>query len=137
MKLVMYFGNIPKANGCSKCASLLTGRIYEVCSIRIERKTETTYYTLKGIEGEFKSTLFEDISTMPTYFAVSSMLPVVGEIYYCHKINVLDSQGKVQVSNSRTSLVRWFELISHNTYKVVTENSIFIVTIMQEKTPFR
>lgn len=126
MKQVIYNGGTQSYYGCSDPAVLVIGQVYEV--VHEEDRGWQTDYTLRGVEGSFNSVWFKEIEpTKSTYFAFSKNIPVVGERYKIQKYN--DSNNHLE--NWITSTVLSSDLISTDTYKVVTRNSIYIVQLIK------
>ena len=125
-KKVRYNGGVKTYYPCSSPENLVIGKEYEVILSR-DRGWQTDY-TLNGIEGEFNSVWFDDVSPeAKVYMALASQLPVIGKRYSCKKICFVDKQPK---------LVCWYTSIvtdlvheGNNIYRVITQNSTYIVAV--------
>lgn len=123
---VRYNGKTRSYYDCSSPANLVVGKEYEVFSSR-DRGWQTDY-TLKGVAGEFNSVWFDDVSSEENvYMAVASEVPVVGERYSCHKIEVIN--GRLEISRWSTSTVKEINQLGNNIYRVTTRNSLYIVNV--------
>lgn len=111
---------------CSDSKDLIVGKEYEVILSR-ERNSQT-YYTLKGVDGEYSSTWFDEITIDDKiYLGFARNLPVVGERFICYKMTLVD--GHPQLTYWSTSPVRKFIHVGSNIYQVVTRNSTYIVNV--------
>lgn len=125
-KLVMYNGNKETYYACADPKVLVPGRVYEVES-QYDRRFQTDY-RLKGLEGDFNALWFYEISSMKTYFAIGNKIPEVGKHCFC--IQIYSEKGKNTIRKPIiTSKVEWIELIGKNTYKVITQNNIYIIVV--------
>lgn len=126
MKKVIYNGGKRCSYGCSNPDLLKIGKTYEV--LFEENIENQTVYNIKDIIGKFNSEWFKEVDTIPTYFAVSNRIPEVGKRCDCIKFefdgNDTITQGCV------TSTVFSVEVIGKDTYKTVTKNSIYLITVM-------
>ena len=87
-----------------------------------------TDYTLKGVDGEFNSVWFDEVSSDDkVYMAISQEVPAIGERYSCYKIESNNGQPKL-VSRS-TSTVKEISYLGNNIYQVTTRNSVYIVNV--------
>lgn len=124
MKYVRYNGGTESYYGCSNPNTLIKGRVYEVRAI-YDRGFQTDY-TLKGVDGYFNSSWFDELKA--TYFAYSPMLPTKGQKYCCKRLTGVHGGHS---EDCLTSFVESVELIGINTYKVETENSVYVVKIVK------
>ena len=120
---VIYNGGTQSYYGCSDPWRLIKGKEYKVIG-KSDRGWQTDYY-LQGIPGAYNSVWFDEI--LPVYFATSNKAPVEGERYRCNKLSLDGLNG--ELIGWHTSRVKSVELIGQNTYKVLTQNSIYLVTI--------
>lgn len=97
--------------------------IYEV--IDTESNDFQTNVNLKGVPGKFNSVWFDAVS-LPTYFALASTLPEVGERLGDFK-RFQDSEWVVCRNSSAILEV---SVITNNFYKVITLHTIYIVQIV-------
>ena len=122
-KMVIYNGGSKSYYGCTSAECLVTGRIYEVIG-QSDRGWQTDY-TLKGVSGYFNSCWFDELTSKPTYYVTSHKRPVEGQKCVCSK---LTSAGDFQ--QLITSTVLSVASIGSDTYRVLTKNSIYILTLM-------
>ena len=122
----MYNGNKETYYACADPKVLVPGRVYEVES-QYDRRFQTDY-RLKGLEGDFNALWFYEISSMETHFAICNKVPEVGRHCFC--VKVCSKKGKCTTRRPViTSVVEWVELIGKDTYKVITQNNIYIIVI--------
>ncbi|MDO5555990.1 MAG: hypothetical protein Q4G09_05025 [Clostridia bacterium] len=125
-KKVRYNGGTESYYGCSDPTNLILGKEYEVVLSR--DLCWQTNYTLNGVEGEFNSVWFDEISSDDQiYVAVSNELPVIGERYLCYKMEFVREQPKLIAWN--TSRVQAINYLGNNIYQVNTLNSVYIVNV--------
>ncbi len=125
-KRVRYNGGTGSYYGCSSPKNLVEGKEYDVVLTR-DRGWQTDY-TLDGVEGEFNSAWFDEISSNEkTYMAFGSDLPVVGERYCCHRMEL--TNGRPRFGECCTSTVKSISYIGNSIYQVTTENSVYIVKV--------
>lgn len=118
---VKYIGGIESYAGCSDPKLLTLEQEYEV--VKVDKKPWQTNYFLKGVSGSFNSLWFETIRE--TYFAYSKDIPVVGKHYFCFRLSKMNSSSEFV----QTSPVISVEQILEKIYKVITNNSIYLVMI--------
>ena len=125
-KMVRYNGLSGSYYPCSDPNSLIKGKQYEVVLSR-DRGYQTDY-TLKGIEGEFNSIWFDDLTDDKKIFtAIGHSIPVINERYICHKIEF--ANGNPRFIATSTSKVKGKKYLGNNIYEVETQNSTYIVKI--------
>ena len=126
-KQVIYNGRTKRQSGCTNPSVLKKGKIYEVIGENV--KLFRTYYTLKGVEGQFNSVWFEEIPNYPeTFLAIGITVPSPGESCFLYALEEIDEIAKFGYRN--TSTVQSVEPIGNKTFRVVTENSIYILQII-------
>ena len=125
-KKVRYNGSTESYYGCSKPTNLVVGKEYEVVLSR-DRGWQTDY-TLKGVDGEFNSSWFDEVSSSDkVYMAISREVPVIGKSYSCYKIEFINGQPKF--IGWSTSIVKEINYMGNSIYKVTTCNSVYIVNV--------
>lgn len=125
-KKVRYNGGTQSYYGCSEPTNLDVGKEYEVVLSR-DRGWQTDY-TLKGVEGEFNSAWFDEVSSKDkVYMAISKVVPVIGERYSCYKIVFIE--GRPKLTGWSTSTVKAIQYMGNNIFQVTTRNSVYIVTV--------
>lgn len=125
-RMVRYNGGTRSYYGCSAPDNLVVGKEYEVVLSR-DRGWQTDY-TLKGVDGEFNSIWFDDVSSDDNvYMAVASEVPVLGERYSCYKLEIIN--GRLKPSSWSTSPVKEIGHMGNNIYRVTTCNSVYIVNV--------
>lgn len=125
-KKVRYNGGTQSCYGCSEPTSLVVGKEYEV--IHSRDCGFHTDYTLKGVDGNFNSVWFDEVSSDDkVYMASAHEVPVIGERYSCYKMEFIDGQPKF-IARS-TSIVKKIDYIGNNIYQVTTCNSVYIVNV--------
>ena len=87
-KIVAYNGKTESFFPCGDPTMLSTEKVYEVTS-QTDLGSQTNY-TLKGVDGEYNSSWFEDVPPMKIATAISP--PVVGERCSCLIINWLGTR---------------------------------------------
>lgn len=118
-------------NGCADDGyfipkDLVKGREYEV--VRANDRGWQTDYTLKGIQGEFNSMWFTEVTPKDKiYMALAMEMPEIGEQYVCDKIELVN--GHTQLIPTYTSVVKEIEYMGNNIYQVTTCNSVYIVKL--------
>ena len=125
-KKVRYNGGTQSYYGCSDPTNLVVGKEYEVVLSR-DRGCQTDY-TLKGVDGEFNSVWFDEVSSDDkVYMAIAHEVPVIGERYSCNKMEFINGQPKLIAWS--TSTVKGINYIGNNIYQVTTRNSVYIVNV--------
>ncbi len=125
-KKVRYNGGTESYYGCSAPTKLTLGKEYEVILSR-DRGWQTDY-TLKGIDGEYCSAWFEEISSDgKVYMAIAHRVPEIGERYSIARIEFVNGQPKLY--NLSTSPIIEINYMGNNIYQVTTRNSVYIVTV--------
>ena len=123
---VIYNGGTTSYNGCSSHKKLIVGKVYEVVHQKVGKWQ--TDYILKDVDGQFNAVWFDKVSReIPTYLAIASNIPAVGECLECNKIILNNIDNCIR--RIRTSRVRKVDLIGESTYKVTTRNSIYVVVV--------
>lgn len=123
-KIVCYNGGKESFYGCSNPYNLIKGKTYEVISSK-DRGWQTDY-TLKGVDGEFNSSWFDEIFPQ-FYMAISREIPKINERHFCYKIDF--ANGKHRLVPWLTSSVNEVFYIGNNIYQVTTCNNIYVVTV--------
>lgn len=125
-KIVRYNGRTMSYYGCSEPTELVVGKEYQVISVN-DRGFQTDY-TLNGVNGNFNSVWFDDVSnTAKTFMALAHTIPVVGERCKCSKLEFVNGQPKLICWN--TSTVKEVSDMGNNIYRVTTRNSTYIVQV--------
>ena len=125
-KKVRYNGGTRSYYGCSDPTNLVVDKEYEVVLSR-DRGWQTDY-TLNGVDGEFNSAWFDEVSSNNNvYMAIAHEVPVIGERYSCYKIEFINGQPKLIAWS--TSNVKGINNIGNNIYQVTTRNSVYIVNV--------
>ena len=123
---VRYNGGTQSYYGCSDPTNLVVDKEYEVVLSR-DRGWQTDY-TLKGVDGEFNSAWFDEVSSNNNvYMAIAHEVPVIGERFSCYKIEFINGQPKLIAWS--TSNVKGINNIGNNIYQVTTRNSVYIVNV--------
>ena len=126
MKKVRYNGGTDSYYSCSDPTNLVVGKEYEVVFSR-DRGWQTDY-TLKGVDGEFNSVWFDEVSSDDkVYMAIAHEVPVMGQNYSCYKLEFINGQPKL-ISWSTTT-VKGIIYLGNNIYQVTTLNSVYIVNV--------
>lgn len=120
-KLVVYNGGTAYYYPCSDPRALVKGKTYEVVSIA--QSSWHTEYTLKGIEGEFNSIWFDEV-TNNIELAFSDEIPVVGQRYNLKKVDI----NEMKVVPVRTSTVQSVQSI-YGGYIIKTVNTVYLVKV--------
>ena len=122
-KLVRYNGEKISYTGCDSPTNLVNGKVYEVLQ-EMDLGFQTNY-TLKGVKGEYNSVWFDEIE-MPVVMALSSKKPQL------HKpltnFLIFDKSTIRQVI--QTTPIQNIERVEGNVFKVLTQNTIYIVQIV-------
>ena len=123
---VRYNGGTESYVSCSDPKNLVKGAVYEV----VDKKVSDghTEYTLAGVEGEYNSVWFDEVTDeKQVYMAISRRVPVVGKSYTCYKVN--PTNKKVELNGCNTSTVKAVNYIGNDIYEVTTQNSTYIVKV--------
>ena len=125
-KHLRYNGGTQSYYGCSDPTTLIVGKEYEVILSR-DRGCQTDY-TLKGVNGEFNSVWFDEVSSDDkVYMAIAHEIPVIGRRYSCCKMEFINGQPKL--IGWSTSPVKGISYVGNNIYQVTTCNSVYIVNV--------
>ena len=126
-KKVRYNGGTQSYYGSySDPTNLVVGKEYEVILSRVH--DWHTDYILKGVDGNFNSAWFDEVSSDDkVYMAIAHEVPAIGERYSCYKMEFINGQPKL-VSWS-TSTVKEIDYMGNNIYQVTTRNSVYIVNV--------
>lgn len=125
-KKVRYNGGKGSYYKCSDPTKLVVGKEYEVVLSR-DRGWQTDY-TLKGVDGEFNSVWFDEISSVEkVYMAIAHEIPVISKSYSCYKMDFIN--GHLNLSAWSTSPVKEISYMGNNIYQVTTHNSVYIVNV--------
>ena len=125
-KKVRYNGGTQIYYGCSDPTNLVLGKEYEVVFSR-DRGWQTDY-TLKGVNGEFNSAWFDEVSSDDkVYMAIAHEVPAIGERYSCYKMEFI--KGHPKLVSWSTSTVKGINYMGNNIYQVTTHNSVYIVNV--------
>ena len=125
-KKVLYNGGTQSYYDCSDPSNLVVGKEYEVVLSR-DRGWQTDY-KLKGIEGEFNSVWFDEVSSAENvYMAISHQVPEIDKKYPCHKVIFINGQPKLK--SCSTSTIKAIKYMGNNIYHITTCNSVYIVNV--------
>ena len=126
-KIVRYTGGTMHYGNCSDSKNLVSGKTYEV----IMTKDYGFYseYVLNGVEGAYNTLLFEEVSSdnKELFFAFSNELPKIGKEYHCQRLEF--SHGQPQLKGRVTSIVKDFDYLGDQSYKITTCNNVYIVKV--------
>jgi len=134
-KIVKYNGKTATYLPCTSPTELLeVGREYEV--EHEEDKGFQTDYILKGVHGRFNSVWFDTVRAEGspnnaignTYLAIGTSEPIVGQRYFCLRIEIVEKNAPQLVSVTTTT-VESVEEQDSNIYRVTTKNSVYIVQV--------
>ena len=120
---VRYNGKCDSYSSCDSHKLLTKGMVYEVEFI-FEGRWQTNY-KLNGLKGEFNSVWFDEIEP---YMAVSKQIPVLGERYRCKKVTF--ECNAIRWEKVLTSEVSEICYKGNSIYEILTQNSIYIVTVL-------
>ena len=88
-----------------------------------------TDYILKDVDGEFNSVWFDEVSSDDkVYMAIAHEVPVIGERYFCYKIEFIN--GQPNFIDWYTSTVEGINYMGNNICQVTTRNSVYIVNVV-------
>lgn len=124
-KIVRYTGAVSTHYRCSSPALLIAGHEYEV--FNEDDRIWQTDYTLKGINGHFNSSWFEDVKKDITHIAISNLVPTIGHRYMCSTFEFVGGTWKTR--EIKTSTVMDVHKIGDNLYEVTTVHSVYLVQI--------
>lgn len=125
-KKVRYNGGTESYYTCSEPTNLVNGEEYEVILSR-DYGCQTDY-TLRGVEGEFNSVWFDEVSPDDRiYMAAAYNIPEIGKRYECYKMEIVNSQ--IKFVGVLTTTVKGIKYVGNNIYKVTTCNSVYIVNV--------
>ena len=124
-KILMYNGGKDSYYGCDDPEVLTKGTLYEIVAEEDVRGFQTNY-TLKGIDGKFNSVWFDEPNT---YFAYTDTIPVEGELMK----KIIRFEGTDITSIKHTSMVHYVEPITSDVYKVYTQNTLYVVKVLNEE----
>lgn len=125
-KKVRYNGGTQSYYGCSESSNLLLGEEYVV--VHAKDLGWQTNYILEGIDGEFNSVWFDEVSSDDNvYVAISHEVPAIGKSFHCHKVEFIN--GNPKLSSWSTSTVKAINYMGNNIYQVTTCNSVCIVKV--------
>lgn len=122
-KLVRYNGEKLSYKSCSDPSLLVVGKVYEVQ--HEEDLGFQTNYTLKGVKGEFNSVWFDEIE-IPVVMALSKKQPELGKPLKNFLIFNKDAVRQVL----QTTPIQNIEIVERNVFKVLTQNTIYIVQVV-------
>ena len=123
-KKVRYNGGKMTYLKCSNPKVLTVGKEYEVSQTIVQRFQ--TNYVLKGVEGYFNSTWFDEVAT-EIYLAITDEIPRIGERCRLTKIEYKDK--RIQISRWNTSEVKEVKKLGDKTYRITTWNSVYYVQV--------
>lgn len=123
--IVRYNGGTESYYGCSAPTDLVIGKEYEVIS-QNDRGYQTDY-TLRGVTGYFNSCWFDKVTSKKTFMAFANRVPTIGQRFDCNRLEIINNY--IVPINCITSTVKAVMDVGDNFYKVVTENSIYIVEV--------
>ena len=125
-KKVRYNGGTLSYYGCSDPTNLVVGKEYEVVFSR-DRGWQTDY-TLKGVDGEFNSVWFDEVSSDDkVYMAIAHGIPEINKSCHCYKLEIRN--GNPELVSWFTSDVQKIEDMGNSIYKVTTLDSVYIVKV--------
>ena len=125
-KIVCYNGGKMSYYSCTDPDKLIVGKEYEVEAVH-DRGWQTDY-KLKGVEGEYNSVWFTEVSSTETvYMAIAQHPPAIGKSYSIYNIEFVD--GKPKLEGRLTSAVNQIKYMGNNIYNVTTCNSTYIVKV--------
>ncbi len=124
-KIVRYTGAVSTHYPCSSPTLLIAGQEYEV--LNEDDRIWQTDYTLKGINGHFNSSWFEDVKKDITHIAISNLVPTIGHRYMCSILEFVGGMWKTR--EIKTSTVMDVHKIGDNLYEVTTVHSVYLVQI--------
>ena len=122
-KLVRYNGEKLSFRNCSDSTLLDVGKVYEV--LQEKDFGFQTNYTLKGVKGEFNSVWFDEIE-IPVIMAFSHQPPELKKPME-NLLRFNPNEARVVI---RTTPVQKIEKIERNIYKAFTQNSIYIIQVI-------
>lgn len=129
MKTVKYNGSGISFNGCSPAENLVEGNLYEVICINPVSAVQTNYI-LKGVDGEYCSSWFEDIPLKDNgYIAIGFTFPKEGKPYTCYRFCYDNENKPGPFIKCKTTMVKATRHIGGNIYEVKTLNSIYEVEV--------
>ena len=116
---VRYNGGNKSYYNCSDPKNLKIGIEYEVTLVR--DLGWQTNYSLKGIEGEYNSTWFDEVFPEENIFlAISHKQPIAEKKYLCYKIE-LGSKNPTLIPYE-LDYVKEFRYVGNNIYEIKSEN---------------
>lgn len=125
-KKVRYNGGTLSYYGCSDPTNLVVGKEYEV--VLSKDRGWQTDYTLKGVDGEFNSVWFDEVSSDDkVYMAIAHEVPMIAKRYSCYKLEFIGGQPKLIAWS--TSTVKGINYMGNNIYQITTRNSVYIVNV--------
>ncbi len=122
-KYVKYNGRTESFRPCTASAMLVRNHVYTMHSQVV--MIDQTNYFLEGVRGEFNSVWFDEV---PVYFAYSKEEPEYG--HAMHLIRLEKTESGVQPIAVLTSDAVSIEQIANDTYRVLTNNSVYIVQMI-------
>ena len=124
-KLVQYKGDRISYKGCTSPSLLVVGKIYEV-NEEIDLGYQTNYI-LKEVDGEFNSVWFKKVE-LPVAMALAKEMPNLGKPMK----NLLRFTKNEVRQILQTTPVRNIEKIERNVFKVLTQNTIYIIQVVSD-----
>lgn len=125
---VKYNGGTDSYIGCSNPSALVKGEVYRMVDVEVH--DYQTNIILEGVEGKFNSVWF---NPLPTYLGFAEKHPQVGRTLHVERMQrVKDYKGITRVipNSYYTTPVRVVEILGPATYKVVTNNTVYIVQVL-------
>lgn len=123
-KTVIYSGRPEETS-----TDLQLGKAYEV-----EESVELDWfkvYKIKGHEESVNAEFFHELEDMKNcYFAISNKYPILGKTFILQRIQISDA-GKLEQAPYCTTEVKEIRLITKHFVQIKTEETIFLVKIMQ------
>ena len=96
---------------CYDPTNLVVGKEYEV--VVLKDRSWQTDYILKGINGEFNSVWFDEVSSDDkVYMAIAHKVPVICKSFSCYKIEFINGQPKLV--GWSTSTVKGINFMGNN-----------------------
>ena len=123
-KILMYNGGKDSYRECSDPDLLVKGKFYEI--VAKKDLGFQTNYLLNGLAGEYNSVWFSEPTSC---FAYSNTIPVEGKSME----HIIRFTGINVEKIIHTSPVRCVEQIASDSYKVYTQNTLYIVKVINKE----
>ncbi len=125
---IRYKGACGIYSGCSDPSVLTKGQIYKLIDVKAHEWG--TSLVLEDVEGEFDSTWFEPVAT---FLGFVETVPKIGDKLRVERMERLkDYKGVTRIIPSVywSTPARYVEILGPSTYKVVTDNTVYIVQVL-------